>query len=137
MEGGLFKGGVMLLCCARCSSHICLFQPDYLMALDVADAGVLKRNVICLLLKHPRGIKYENFSGAFYKLHGHHPQLAFHGYSSLKYLLTDMYNMVVLEKNPQATVIKLAVGASANCWLNKEKKMQIIMDEEAGKCMIC
>lgn len=107
------------------------------MASDVADAGVLKRNVIRLLLQHPQGIKYGDFSSAFYKLHGRHPEVALHGYSSLKYLLTDMKNMVVLEKNSQGTVVKLAVGTSLNCWLKKEKEMQILMDEEAGKCTIC
>ncbi|XP_060111963.1 uncharacterized protein LOC132584172 [Heteronotia binoei] len=92
-----------------------------LMALDVADAGVLKCNVIRLLLKHPQGIKYGDFSGAFYKLHGHHPQVALHGYSSLKYLLTDMKNMVVLKKNSQTTVIKLASGIPFNQWLDERE----------------
>ncbi|XP_077169954.1 uncharacterized protein LOC143825650 [Paroedura picta] len=89
------------------------------MALDVVDAGVLKRNVVRLLLKHPQGIKVGDFTGAFYKLHGHHPQLALHGYSSLKNLLTDMNNMVVVEKNSQKTIIKLANGI--NHWLDEEE----------------
>ncbi|XP_060111018.1 uncharacterized protein LOC132583383 [Heteronotia binoei] len=89
------------------------------MALDVVDADVLKRNIVHLLLKHPQGIKYGDFSGAFYKLHGHHPQLALHGYGSLKCLLTDMKNMVVLENNSETTVIKLANGIPFDPWLDE------------------
>ncbi|XP_048374176.1 uncharacterized protein LOC125445258 isoform X2 [Sphaerodactylus townsendi] len=89
------------------------------MASDVADSDLLKRNTIHLLLKYPQGIKSGDFAGAFYKLHGHHPQLASHGYSSLKYLLDDMKDMVVVEKNSQETVIKLADG-SLNHWFDGE-----------------
>ncbi|XP_054849142.1 uncharacterized protein LOC129338728 isoform X2 [Eublepharis macularius] len=122
---------------------------DDLMALDGVDAGALKRNVVHLLLRHPQGIKYGDFSGAFYKLHGHHPQLALHGYSSLKFLLTDMKDMVVLEKNSLETVIKVANGFHLNRWFDEQdgwssseegldsidEEMQSLIDEmdnEAG-----
>ncbi|XP_054851588.1 uncharacterized protein LOC129340682 [Eublepharis macularius] len=108
------------------------FKLEHLMALDVADASTLKSNVVHLLLQHPQGIKYGDFSGAFYKLHGHHPQLALHGYHSLTDLLTDMKNVVVLEKNSQATVVKIAYGAPLNHWLKERQGLDCLMDEETG-----
>lgn len=75
------------------------------MDLGLLDPNVLKCNVLQLLFQHPQGIKFGDFSGAFYQLHGFHPQFAPYGYRSLKELLSDMNLEVVQGGDPQTSVI--------------------------------
>ncbi|XP_066486183.1 uncharacterized protein [Tiliqua scincoides] len=110
------------------------------MALEEGDPSVLKRSVLHLVLQHPEGVKFGDFSGAFLQLHGFHPQLALHGYRSLKDLVTEMKNFVVLEGDSQNPVIKVASdfdlyqwleGGEENGWDDSEEEVQSLSDEEA------
>ncbi|XP_053118745.1 uncharacterized protein LOC128330242 isoform X2 [Hemicordylus capensis] len=109
------------------------------MAAEDGDSGTLKRNVLHLLLQHPQGVRFSDFSGAFYQFHGYHPKLALHGYRSLKNLVSDMKDFVILENNSLEPVIKIANGSYLYHWLeggeengldSSEGETQSLTDEE-------
>ncbi|XP_062994869.1 uncharacterized protein LOC134407051 isoform X2 [Elgaria multicarinata webbii] len=87
------------------------------MALEERDPGALIRNVLHLLLKHPEGVSFGDFTGAFYQLHGYHPHISLYGYRSLKHLVADMKNIVVVEGDSQRAVLKIANGFHFDHWL--------------------
>ncbi|XP_062813289.1 uncharacterized protein LOC103279780 [Anolis carolinensis] len=91
------------------------------MALEEGDADNLKRRVVELLLQNPQGIRFENFSGAFHQLHGYYPRIALQGYHTLKELVADMKNAVVVERRSRQQVLKIAKGFRLDCWLEGEK----------------
>lgn len=113
------------------------------------DPAALKRNVIHLVLQHPEGVKFGDFSGAFQQLHGYPPKLSLHGYRSLRDLVADMKSFVVLEGGSQDPVIKIASdshlyqwleGGEENGWGDSEGKTQSFSceaaaGEDAGKCI--
>ncbi|KAJ6653011.1 hypothetical protein lerEdw1_010216 [Lerista edwardsae] len=113
-----------------------------MMGVVEEDPAALKRNVLHLVLQHPEGVKFGNFSGAFQQLHGYHPQLALHGYRSLRNLLADMKDVVVLEGDSQNPVIKVASdldlyqsrrrGGEENQLDDSEEKAQSLSYEEAA-----
>ncbi|XP_077773347.1 uncharacterized protein LOC114583091 isoform X3 [Podarcis muralis] len=87
------------------------------MALEEGDPNALKRNVLHLLLRNPLGLSFEDFAGAFHRLHGYQLQITRHGYSSLKQLLAEMKDFVVVEDgDSQVPVVKLANGFHLGHW---------------------
>ncbi|XP_061447376.1 uncharacterized protein LOC133367295 isoform X2 [Rhineura floridana] len=91
-------------------------QTSGLMALEEGDPDALKRNVLHLLLQNPLGVNFGDFTGAFYQLHGYHPHITRHGYHSLRELVADMEDAVVLQGESQNPVIKIANGFHLDHW---------------------
>ncbi|XP_034278974.1 mucin-2-like isoform X2 [Pantherophis guttatus] len=65
--------------------------------MELNDPDILKYNILQLLIRYPNGVKFGDFSGAFYQIHHFHPQFSHYGYSSLRGLLGDMKETVVIE----------------------------------------
>ncbi|XP_074872698.1 uncharacterized protein LOC142024523 isoform X2 [Carettochelys insculpta] len=59
----------------------------------------LKGAVLELLLSHPEGVPLRDFAGLFSRHHSRCLDLAQHGYGSLRHLLADMKELVVLDED--------------------------------------
>lgn len=91
------------------------------MASEEESPGDLKLHVLLLLLDHPQGLMFEDFSGAFHRLHGYHPHISLYGYRSLKQFVADMKDLVVVEGSSQRPLMKLVDGLALDRWLEGEE----------------
>ncbi|XP_058038968.1 mucin-2-like isoform X2 [Ahaetulla prasina] len=67
------------------------------MDMERKDPDILKYNILQVLVRYPNGVKFGDFIGAFYKTHSFHPQFSRYGYSSLRDLLGNMKETVVVD----------------------------------------
>ncbi|XP_026575009.1 mucin-17-like [Pseudonaja textilis] len=80
----------------------------------------LRYNVLQLLINHPNGIKFGDFSAAFYQIHNFHPKFSHYGYCSLRQLLDHMKETVVVEgKRSCGSVMKLVSGLNLDGLLDE------------------
>ncbi|KAG8140276.1 hypothetical protein E2320_002970 [Naja naja] len=87
------------------------------------DPDALKFNILQLLIKYPNGVKFEDFSGAFYQIHNFHPKFSHYGYSSLRQLLCNMKETVVVESTKSCgSVMKLISGLNLDGLLDQIEK---------------
>uniref|UniRef100_A0ABM5GSF4 Uncharacterized protein isoform X3 n=1 Tax=Pogona vitticeps TaxID=103695 RepID=A0ABM5GSF4_9SAUR len=105
------------------------------MAFEERDPGDLKLRIVDLLLGHPQGVNFGDFSGAFYQLHGFHPHIYLYGYSSLRQLIADMKDLVVVECGSQTPVMKLVNGLNLDRWLEGEEN-GLQNPQEESQCLI-
>ncbi|KAJ7313817.1 hypothetical protein JRQ81_005541 [Phrynocephalus forsythii] len=99
------------------------------MAFDERDPRDLKLHVLLLLLEHPQGISFGDFSGAFHQLHGYHPHISLYGYSSLRQLIADMKDLVVVEGSSGTPVMKFIKGLTLDNWPEVENGLQCSAEE--------
>uniref|UniRef100_A0A2D4HS18 HTH OST-type domain-containing protein n=1 Tax=Micrurus lemniscatus lemniscatus TaxID=129467 RepID=A0A2D4HS18_MICLE len=95
------------------------------------DPDELKYNILQLLINHPNGVKFEDFSRAFYQIHNFHPKLSHYGYISLRQLFEDMKETVVVKsKKSCGSVIKLISGLNLDGLLDEVEKSGPVSFEE-------
>ncbi|XP_042333509.1 uncharacterized protein LOC121935744 isoform X2 [Sceloporus undulatus] len=114
------------------------------MALEEGDPGTLKRHIVHLLLKYPQGISFGEFSGAFYQFHGYYPHISVHGYHSLRELVADMKNVMVVEGDSLTPVMKIANGFHLHHWLqgdeendfdSSDRRTESLIDKDEDKAL--
>ncbi|XP_026539995.1 serine-rich adhesin for platelets-like [Notechis scutatus] len=90
------------------------------MDLERKDTDDLRYNVLQLLINHPNGLKFGDFSAAFYQIHNFHPKFSRYGYCSLRQLLDHMKETVVVEgKRSCGSVMKLVSGLNLDGLLDE------------------
>ncbi|XP_032091147.1 flocculation protein FLO11-like isoform X2 [Thamnophis elegans] len=90
------------------------------MDMEQKDADSLKCNTLRVLINYPNGIKFGDFIGAYYQIHHFHPQLSHYGYRSLRHLLDDMRETVVVKGSQTSEpVMKLIDGLNIGGWLDE------------------
>ncbi|XP_013923850.1 PREDICTED: uncharacterized protein LOC106550458 isoform X2 [Thamnophis sirtalis] len=90
------------------------------MDMEQKDADSLKCNTLRVLINYPNGIKFGDFIGAYYQIHHFHPQLSHYGYSSLRHLLDEMRETVVVKGSQTSEpVMKLIDGLNIGGWLDE------------------
>ncbi|KAM4651623.1 uncharacterized protein O3C94_014025 [Discoglossus pictus] len=67
---------------------------------------ILRSEIIIVLEQKNEVVTFEEFAGLFHQTHGYQFQLSNYGYKSLKALLEDMKDLVVLEETFRGQVIK-------------------------------
>lgn len=88
--------------------------------MELKDPDIFKYNILQLLIRYPNGIKFGDFSGAFYQTHHFHPQFSHYGYSSLRELLGDMKETVVIEcRKSSEPIMKLINGLNLDGLLDE------------------
>ncbi|XP_078511077.1 uncharacterized protein LOC144770438 isoform X3 [Lissotriton helveticus] len=72
---------------------------------DVCRDPILKEEILGMLLLRPQGITFGEFAGVFRQTHGYKLRLAKYGYSSLRSLLDDMKDLVMVVGDPRNPLI--------------------------------
>ncbi|XP_075461454.1 uncharacterized protein LOC142497489 [Ascaphus truei] len=68
--------------------------------------SVLQTEVLIVVLQKKKGVLCEEFAGLFHRTHGYQFKLSHYGYTSLKSLLNDMKDLVVLQETTNGCLIK-------------------------------